>query len=147
MLYIKASLKGASLCTRPPKIPIKVAVVYPVFGDSAYYTFKICQDTECVSDLSVSSFGDRDNPGLNLNSKISKETHNLLYRDITDQRRWQFEKVRAKITSSKYEDFIPQSLVVINHFDEKTHTVTLGPEQKKEEYGDLLGEFTVEYEK
>ena len=90
--------------------------------------------------------GDPDHPLLDINSKVSKESQVLLYGDITDivkQKEWRIENVLAKITESTYKFNVPQPLVIVQNQDEETVTVTLGPEQKKEDYGDILDEFTV----
>ena len=99
-----------------------------------------------MPDVGVSHLGAPDDPRLNIFSKVTKKIHVLLYLDITDivkQKKWRFENVLAKITGSTYKFNVPQPLVIVRNQDEETVTVTLGPEQKREDYGDILDEFTV----
>ena len=68
---------------------------------------------------------------MTVGSKVSKKSHVLLYRDVTDivkQKEWRIENVLAKITESTYKFNVPQPLVIVQNQDEETVTVTLGPE-------------------
>ena len=114
---------------------------------SNLHTFKICKENNCVPGTTIATFG-RLGPTdqQQISTKpVSKETHSILYSHVTDimnSQNWGPENLRAEMTSTLVKG-IPQPLIIIRNIKNGAEEVTLGPEQRREDYGDLLERFTV----
>ena len=130
------------------KIKILVGVIMPQYVASNIHTYKICLDKKCVPGYPIVTFGSvrqQNNPKLSAKGVISKKSHSILYSDVTEivnSQDWDPDKIRAEMTSNLVKG-IPQPLVVVRDIKSKTDKVTLGPQQRPKDYGDLLDGYIV----
>ena len=116
-----------------------VGIIVPKKVASDVHTFEICQDKECIPGGSVSTFGYKEKEISG--ARVSKESHRVLYTEITElvrSKKWKAEKLEAHMTTNLVEG-MPQPLVIVRSNEKEI--VTLGPQQKREDYGDLLDFF------
>ena len=120
-----------------------VGVIMPQLIKSDIHTYEICQDEECVPGGSVSTFGYKED--IDTEKKVSKKTHVILYDEITDlvkSIRWTADKMEARMTTNLVTG-MPQPLVIVRSNEKES--VLLPPKQRREDYGDLLGDIIGDY--
>ena len=116
-----------------------VGVIMPKNIKSNFHTYKVCQEKECVPGGSVSTFGYKEQEDTE--KRVSKENHMVLYDEITElvkSKKWTAEKIEALMTTNLVTG-MPQPLIIVRSNDKET--VMLGPQQRREDYGDLLDDF------
>ena len=129
-----------------PKLQFKilVGVVMPKYVASNLHTFKICQDKVCVPGFTIATFGSGKQKILE-NRGISKKSHTIIYSDVTEtvnSKGWDPEKVYAEMTSFLVKG-TPKPLVIIRNIKSSAEKIKLGPQQRAEDYGDLMDGYSV----
>ena len=127
---------------------VLVGVVMPKYAGSNIHTYKICQDfLLCLPGVPVSTFDSIFKQTSQTITPVSQNTHNILYSDVTEivnSQNWDPDRVRAEMTSNLVKG-IPEPLVIVKNSTNglTRNSVTLGPKQRREDYGDLLYPFTL----
>ena len=124
-----------------------VGVVLPYDAPSGRHTFQLCHERgSCVEAGEVFTFSRSTHSTHRSDSSVGKSTHYVAEKDVTEVVEENFpkasgEQLRAELIETGIEG-LPQPLVIQRaNLGENVGEVILHPDQKSEDYGDLLEEY------
>ena len=128
-----------------------VGVVLPYDAPSGWHIFQLCHEETCIPAGKIFSYSRSTHSDHNSDSPVGKSTHRVAEDDVTELVDDNFpntdgKELRAELIETGIKG-LPQPLI-IQQTDLRTnkYTVIIHPDQKAEDYGDLLKEYEGGYE-